>query len=426
MPANVAVAISPTSGPPGSEVQVTATGFSPEAEIELGLGRKDSEYDVLTTARAGADGALATTLAIPSGAGPDEAWVVVAATEDGATKAVSNVFQVTAPQYAPEVSISPASGPPGTEVQIAAQGFPPAGPVEIGVGRENSEYDVVNTLETRSDGSLTAMVSIPAYAEVDERWVVVVTTRNRSVDAISNTFQVTRSEYQATVTISPRSGPPGTRVDVVAQGFPPNTVLEIGVGRVNSEYDIVARTQANANGRADAQITIPSFVEPEDRWVVVVAVEGQPIKAVSDEFDVTGSATPSGNLFTRTNIYLIAIGDDGQSGKEIECDDSVVPVEVPIGPTIAPLRAALSKLLSIKAREYGESGLYNALYRSDLTLEDVGIFNREAVIRLSGTLTLGGVCDEPRVRAQLEETALQYPTVDSVSIFINGVPLGQG
>jgi hypothetical protein len=76
------------------------------------------------------------------------------------------------------------------------------------------------------------------------------------------------------------------------------------------------------------------------------------------------------------------------------------------------------------------SGYHNALYRSKLTLESVSIENREAIIRLSGTLTLGGVCDEPRVRAQLRETALQYATVDRVSIFINGTPLdevlGQG
>jgi hypothetical protein len=38
---------------------------------------------------------------------------------------------------------------------------------------------------------------------------------------------------------------------------------------------------------------------------------------------------------------------------------------------------------------------------------------------------VGGVCDEPRVRAQLEETALQFVTVDSVSIFVNGQPLAE-
>jgi spore germination protein GerM len=33
------------------------------------------------------------------------------------------------------------------------------------------------------------------------------------------------------------------------------------------------------------------------------------------------------------------------------------------------------------------------------------------------------VCDEPRVRAQLRETALQYATVDRVSILVDGTPL---
>ncbi|MEZ4680232.1 MAG: GerMN domain-containing protein [Caldilineaceae bacterium] len=46
-----------------------------------------------------------------------------------------------------------------------------------------------------------------------------------------------------------------------------------------------------------------------------------------------------------------------------------------------------------------------------------------ASIYLTGTLRVGGVCDEPRVRAQIEETALQYYTVDEVRIYVNGEPL---
>jgi hypothetical protein len=38
---------------------------------------------------------------------------------------------------------------------------------------------------------------------------------------------------------------------------------------------------------------------------------------------------------------------------------------------------------------------------------------------------LGGVCDSPRVQAQLEEIALQFSTVNSVAVFINGEPLDQ-
>ena len=321
------------------------------------------------------------------------------------------------------VSISPTSGPPGSEVQVTAAGFSPETEIELGLGRKDSEYDVMATSDTGAEGSLTASLAIPTWAEPREEWVVVASTVDGAVKGVSNVFQVTQPEYRATVAISPRSGPPGTNVDVAARGFPPNAAVSIGVGRVDSEYDVVATAQTDTDGRVDAQITIPAFVEPDDRWVIVVAAQDRPIKAISDEFDVTSAPTPSGHLFTRTNIYLIAVGDDGQSGKETGCDDSVVPVEVAIEPTIAPLTAALNKLLSVKTREYGQSGLYNALYRSDLTVQGINIINREAVIRLSGTLTLGGVCDEPRVRAQLRETALQYRTVDRVSIFVNGTSL---
>ena len=423
------MAIAPRSGPPGTEVEVAAAGFSAGAEIELGIGPQGAERQIVTTVSTDADGRLATTLAIPSSAEPGETWMVEATTTDETVRAVSSPFEVIAAQYDPMVSIAPTSGTPGTEVQVTADGFPPDASVEVGLGPANAEYEVVDTVQTTSDGSLTAEVTIPAAARPGARWVAVVVTEDMSLKAISNVFEVRQGAYQGTVAISPTSGPAGTSVDVVARGFPPSSTVEIGVGRVDSEYDVVATAETDAAGRAATQIVIPPFVEPEDRWVIVVAAEEQPVKAISNEFDVTRGAAPTPTeeteLFTRTSIYLIAVGDDGQSGKEIGCDDSVVPVEVAIEPTIAPLTAALNELLAIESREYGQSGLYNALYRSDLTLQDVTIQNRQAIIRLSGRLMLGGVCDEPRVRAQLRETALQYATVDRVSIYVNGRPLDE-
>jgi LysM repeat protein len=125
----------------------------------------------------------------------------------------------------------------------------------------------------------------------------------------------------------------------------------------------------------------------------------------------------------RVKIYLIAVGDNGQSGQKIGCDDSVVPVEVAVAPTRAPLRASLDKLLSIEDQHYGESGLYNALYQSNLWITEATILNRHATVRLAGTEMVGGTCDVPRVSAQLQATALQFSTVDSVSIYVNGTLL---
>ena len=122
-------------------------------------------------------------------------------------------------------------------------------------------------------------------------------------------------------------------------------------------------------------------------------------------------------------VFLIALEDNGQSGTLVGCGDSAIPVTVTIPRTQGVLRAALKKLLSIKQQSYGESGLYNALYQSDLQLKSVTIDQGKAIIHLTGTLMLGGVCDNPRVKAQIEQTALQFSTVSDVAVFINDTPL---
>jgi hypothetical protein len=122
-------------------------------------------------------------------------------------------------------------------------------------------------------------------------------------------------------------------------------------------------------------------------------------------------------------VFLIAIGDNGQTGSLVGCGDSAVPVQVQTPPTSQVLQAALVALLSIKDQFYGQSGLYNALYQSDLKVYSVAIAGGKASVYLSGTLLMGGECDTPRLKAQLEQTILQFPTVIEADIFINGKPL---
>ncbi len=136
------------------------------------------------------------------------------------------------------------------------------------------------------------------------------------------------------------------------------------------------------------------------------------------------TAVPTTGGISSVLIFLIALEDNGVSGPLVGCGDSVIGVERTIPPTQAPLRAALNELLAIRDQYYGMSGLYNALYQADLTVGDVTIdSNGLATIRLIGSLMLGGVCDNPRVQAQLEYTAMQFSTVRSVQIFVNDVPL---
>jgi hypothetical protein len=44
-------------------------------------------------------------------------------------------------------------------------------------------------------------------------------------------------------------------------------------------------------------------------------------------------------------------------------------------------------------------------------------------VSISGDMAVGGVCDEPRFTAQIEQTVLGIPGIDSAAITVNGTPL---
>jgi hypothetical protein len=113
------------------------------------------------------------------------------------------------------------------------------------------------------------------------------------------------------------------------------------------------------------------------------------------------------------------------TGGTLGCGDSVQYIVRGISDTQQVLKAALTELISLKTQYYGQSGLYNALYQSNLILNSVNVKNQEATIHLSGTVALGGTCDSPRFKAQIEQTALQFPSVKKTTIFINNRPIDE-
>ncbi|MFQ5492779.1 MAG: GerMN domain-containing protein [Candidatus Dojkabacteria bacterium] len=119
------------------------------------------------------------------------------------------------------------------------------------------------------------------------------------------------------------------------------------------------------------------------------------------------------------NIYFTSIGDFGASGEQIGCGDSLVGVVVPIKYTREPITRAITELLSYKTPNFGQTGLYTALYNSILKIESVEIKDRTAIVKLSGIFKLGDDCDGPRFREQLKSTVLQFEWVDSARIYIN-------
>lgn len=143
---------------------------------------------------------------------------------------------------------------------------------------------------------------------------------------------------------------------------------------------------------------------------------------------VPPTATPTRVIVGPTmtvKVYVIALGDAGKAGPKIGCDDSVVGIDRIVPQSSGLLTAAEKELVSIKDRTIGESGLYNALWQSNLAVDSVILAGTKVTVRLTGTTKLGGVCDIPRVIAQVKYTAMQNPAVKDVSTLLNGVPIEQ-
>ena len=122
-------------------------------------------------------------------------------------------------------------------------------------------------------------------------------------------------------------------------------------------------------------------------------------------------------------IYLVARGDNGKTGKKIGCGDSLIAITRNIKKTAAPLAAALRELLLTPDHPDGNPNLENFWKGRNLKVRSVSIVNNTATIRLSGEVSVAGVCDEPRIESQIEETARQFPTVKRVKVFVGNKTL---
>lgn len=337
----------------------------------------------------------------------------------------------------PVVAVAPLPDSPATNVEVFATGFPDGATLRFGVAVPGTEYNFLETVEDTPYGAAQVNLVLPDEFAAEDNWQIIVTTEADEVETIS-TLQ------EPVVAIAPVAGSPGSTIDLILNDFPAGALVELGVGRWRSEYDVVRSLYTGSTGTLRAQVILPAFAAPTEQWVVVATTSDAQIEAISAVFTVTeatdtpdddpaappddapGDAPGDGDdvpAFTSANVYLIALEDGGESGMEVGCGDSAIPVEVSFAPTSAPLTAALETLFAMDERMVGQSGLYNALYQSDLTVDGIDIEDGTATINLSGTLREGGTCDAPRIDAQIRQTALQFDTIERVVINLNGAPL---
>jgi hypothetical protein len=119
-------------------------------------------------------------------------------------------------------------------------------------------------------------------------------------------------------------------------------------------------------------------------------------------------------------VFLVALEDNGRSGRRIGCGDSLVPVTRTVNAAGgAPLRAALEELLAVP-HDY-DARLKNYWRGENLRVSGVSLSGGLASIRITGNGPfVAGVCDAPRITEQIRATARQFPSVRRVEVFVNG------
>ncbi|WP_258803956.1 GerMN domain-containing protein [Pseudarthrobacter sp. NS4] len=130
--------------------------------------------------------------------------------------------------------------------------------------------------------------------------------------------------------------------------------------------------------------------------------------------------------------YYVLLDDGGSNGVRFGCNDSLVGMERPASDGEDPLPAAMSALLDgtsgSEAPASGskpERGMYNALAGSGLKFLSGTFDGTTVTVYLVGTLSPGGVCDVPRIEAQLTQTAVAAFDAIRAEVYVNGRPLAE-
>jgi len=136
---------------------------------------------------------------------------------------------------------------------------------------------------------------------------------------------------------------------------------------------------------------------------------------INAEVSAVKEATPVQKT-QEVKVYLVALNGAGKSGKKIGCDDSLVAVTRTIKATGTPLKAALQELVA--APHEGDGQLGNYVFGPNLKVKSVSISKGTATIRFSGQISVAGICDMPRITEQIDATAMQFPNVKRVRVFV--------
>jgi hypothetical protein len=243
------ITVAPTSAP-GDTTSLTGSGFAAGEQVKVTLDGA-AEATVAATAK----GTISTTVTVPGSAEPGRYAVVASgAASDTPAAATVDVQPSAPPAYQPQVTLAPSSGPHGSLMSIAGNGFAPRELLAI-TFRSGANTLATQTIRTDGQGILGgAAMSVPDIAAIGAAQVMV--TGSVSHVSVSVPFQVTTGESTATIyrpVLDLASA--GGAVVVSGSGFAPNEVIAIRVDGAATAQTVRADNSGSFTG---ARIAAPA------------------------------------------------------------------------------------------------------------------------------------------------------------------------
>lgn len=201
-----------------------------------------------------------------------------------------------------------------------------------------------------------------------------------------------------------------------------------------SESPTTASSPASQDATTSPSASASASSEPAASATETPTGSASPSASATPTPTATAPASPSATASSpaaaarEASVYWVSLAGSGHDGVEFPgCGDQLVETTVPaqgsgqVG-SAERVEAGIKALLANEDYEHSD-GLVNALYQSELTLQDVTLEGDTVVVELSGQPISAGTCDDPRIISQLEYTAATNAGAYTARVLVDGTPI---